>query len=236
MLVTGLAEQAPRPKRIGPLALPLATFGDPLIAGVRFLENGKVTSKKQLSRIPPITKFSVVFFLILLSTSCHSSELIEYLVSSPQMKIFPIEESGRWSQISNDNKIPIFTRRKAIFCLLQRHVKIGMKLSEIADKLKIANWLNFYDVNQITNELINFPVDPDSLLNGSIFSIVVLPRKFPGLTVTFVFNKAISSQDFYKKIKCQPTDNSIDPELVQMYFWGYEFSVDKYDSKEPPDL
>ena len=36
MLVTGLAEQAPRPKRIGSLTLPLASFGDPLIAGVRF--------------------------------------------------------------------------------------------------------------------------------------------------------------------------------------------------------
>ena len=34
MLVTGLAEQAPRPKRIDTLTLPLATFGDPLIAGV----------------------------------------------------------------------------------------------------------------------------------------------------------------------------------------------------------
>ena len=34
MLVTGLAEQAPRPKRIGSLTLPLASFGDPLIAGV----------------------------------------------------------------------------------------------------------------------------------------------------------------------------------------------------------
>jgi len=34
LLVTGLAMQAPRPKRIGPLSLPLASFGDPLIAGV----------------------------------------------------------------------------------------------------------------------------------------------------------------------------------------------------------
>jgi len=34
MLVTGLAEQAPRPKRIDTLSLPLASFGDPLIAGV----------------------------------------------------------------------------------------------------------------------------------------------------------------------------------------------------------
>jgi len=34
MLVTGLAEQAPRPKRIGSLALPLASFGGPFIAGV----------------------------------------------------------------------------------------------------------------------------------------------------------------------------------------------------------
>jgi len=34
MLVTGLAKQAPRPKRIGPLALPMAPLGDPLIAGV----------------------------------------------------------------------------------------------------------------------------------------------------------------------------------------------------------
>ncbi len=34
LLVTGLAEQDPRPKRIGPLTLPLASFGDPLIAGV----------------------------------------------------------------------------------------------------------------------------------------------------------------------------------------------------------
>ena len=37
MLVTGLAEQAPRPKRIDSLTLPLATFGDPLIASVKFL-------------------------------------------------------------------------------------------------------------------------------------------------------------------------------------------------------
>jgi len=36
LLVTGLAKQAPRPKRIGPLALPMAPLGDPLIAGVRF--------------------------------------------------------------------------------------------------------------------------------------------------------------------------------------------------------
>jgi len=34
MLVTGLAQQAPRPKRIGSLALPLASFGGPFIAGV----------------------------------------------------------------------------------------------------------------------------------------------------------------------------------------------------------
>jgi len=38
LLVTGLAEQAPRPKRIGPLTLPLASFGDPLIAGVRLVK------------------------------------------------------------------------------------------------------------------------------------------------------------------------------------------------------
>ena len=38
MLVTGLAEQDPRPKRIGPLTLPLASFGDPLIAGVRYMD------------------------------------------------------------------------------------------------------------------------------------------------------------------------------------------------------
>ena len=37
MLVTGLAEQAPRPKRIDTLTLPLASFGDPLIAGVRLI-------------------------------------------------------------------------------------------------------------------------------------------------------------------------------------------------------
>jgi len=37
MLVTKLAEQALRPKRIGSLTLPLASFGDPLIAGVRLL-------------------------------------------------------------------------------------------------------------------------------------------------------------------------------------------------------
>ena len=35
MLVTKLAKQALRPKRIGSLTLPLATFGGPLIAGVR---------------------------------------------------------------------------------------------------------------------------------------------------------------------------------------------------------
>jgi len=34
MLVTGLAEQAPRSKRIDTLTLPLASFSDPLIAGV----------------------------------------------------------------------------------------------------------------------------------------------------------------------------------------------------------
>ena len=37
MLVTGLAKQAPRPKRIDTLTLPLASFGDPLIAGVRLI-------------------------------------------------------------------------------------------------------------------------------------------------------------------------------------------------------
>jgi len=37
MLVTKLAEQSLRPKRIGPRALPLATLGGPLIAGVRLI-------------------------------------------------------------------------------------------------------------------------------------------------------------------------------------------------------
>ncbi len=37
MLVTGLAKQAPRPKRIGPLTLPLASFGGTLKRGVRIL-------------------------------------------------------------------------------------------------------------------------------------------------------------------------------------------------------
>jgi len=35
----GLAKQAPRPKRIDTLTLPLASFGDPLIAGVRLLKS-----------------------------------------------------------------------------------------------------------------------------------------------------------------------------------------------------
>jgi len=45
LLVTGLAKQAPRPKRIGPLTLPLASFGDPLIAGVGPLEKNKSASE-----------------------------------------------------------------------------------------------------------------------------------------------------------------------------------------------
>jgi len=40
MLVTGLAKQAPRPKRIGSLALPLALFGGPLIASVIIIFKG----------------------------------------------------------------------------------------------------------------------------------------------------------------------------------------------------
>ncbi len=44
MLVTKLAEQALRPKRIGSLTLPLASFGDPLIAGV-------ILTKSRKSRI-----------------------------------------------------------------------------------------------------------------------------------------------------------------------------------------
>jgi len=51
LLVTGLAEQAPRPKRIGSLTLPLASFGDPLIAGVRFLSDEKPDSKGHLQSI-----------------------------------------------------------------------------------------------------------------------------------------------------------------------------------------
>jgi len=38
MLVIKLAEQALRPKRIGSLALPLASFGGPLKRGVRYME------------------------------------------------------------------------------------------------------------------------------------------------------------------------------------------------------
>jgi len=37
MLVTKLAEQALRPKRIASLALPMATLGGPVTAGVRHL-------------------------------------------------------------------------------------------------------------------------------------------------------------------------------------------------------
>ena len=44
MLVTKLAEQALRPKRIDSLTLPMATFGGPLIAGVRLLKKSPAAS------------------------------------------------------------------------------------------------------------------------------------------------------------------------------------------------
>jgi len=52
MLVTGLAKQAPRPKRIDTLTLPLASFGDPLIAGVRHIQDkyAHADSGKTLTR------------------------------------------------------------------------------------------------------------------------------------------------------------------------------------------
>ncbi len=191
---------------------------------------------KQLLRTRRIYAFAGIIIVFFTSNLAISSDLTEILISSPQKQISPIESPEHWSNISNNSNVDIFTRRKAIFCLLLRHLKIGMKLSEIADILRIDNWLSVKDITQINNELIDFPIDPECLLNGAVFSIAVLPRKLPGLAVTFVFSKPIDIKDFYKKINGQKANNLIDPELVQMHFWGYDFYTINYDLKDPPNL
>ena len=177
-----------------------------------------------------------IVFIHFFSPCCIGQGPIGILISAPQKDFSPSEDSKYWSTISNNLKIPIVIRRKAVFCLLQRHVRIGTNLSEISDILNIEYWLKIHNIIQIKSEALPFPVAPECLLNGSVFSFEVFRKKNPGGVVYFVFDKPISLEDFFRTITRQKTEKPIDPTLVQMYFWGYDFFVENVNSKEPPKL
>jgi len=63
-----------------------------------------------------------------------------------QLDLPPKEPARFWSQIANDADYPRFQRQRAVIQLFRRHVRVGMRVSQLAQLLDHSTWLRAMDV------------------------------------------------------------------------------------------
>lgn len=84
----------------------------------------------------------------------------------------PVKEPASfWATIANDPHYPVESRRTCIFELFRRHVRAGMTLGEVAERLGQPNWLPDEWIQGTVAGIM--PVK--FVLGDSIFAIGVLP-------------------------------------------------------------
>jgi hypothetical protein len=113
-----------------------------------------------------------LYLLVILSTGCGTCP-----TNPPKraaQEVGPVKEPASfWVKIANDSSYSIECRRTCVFELFRRHVRAGMSLSEVAERLEQANWLPdnwIYDKGAGTGYMpVRF------VLGDSVFAIGVLP-------------------------------------------------------------
>jgi len=157
-------------------------------------------------------------------------------------KTIPCEKPAHWWKLANDQSLSFAERRKSVFLLFQRHVKVGMTLSELSKVLGKPRWLREEDVSLV--DAIGGYIPVEWNFDNCVFGIRVFweeyPREYLAIYLSFqgpIFSKA--NHFFYRAIQGEKFPNW-DPKILEMGFHGKglkqsleEVSGDKIDKSTP---
>jgi len=91
-----------------------------------------------------------------------------------KLEMPPSEPPQYWSRIANDPGYGDSHRRRAVFQLFRRHVRVGMALSELAHLLDHPTWLRGDDVRLIDILAGHIPVQLNPDKDETVFVLIVL--------------------------------------------------------------
>lgn len=95
------------------------------------------------------------------------------------------EPSSFWTKIANDDSYPIEQRRICIIQLFRRHIRSGLSLGEVADRIYRPDWLPASTLNRVHSFTGQIPVKTDD--NDTIFLLTILPEPKADLHTSQVF-------------------------------------------------
>jgi hypothetical protein len=120
------------------------------------------------------------------------------------------EPASFWTKIANDTSYSVEQRRACVMQLFRRHVKVGISLAEMAQRLSPSDWLSASDVQNVTTFMGWLPVKTNG--RDSVLKICILPPDKPDLHMSAVcirVNGLISSKDFYDVLNKLPVSESV---------------------------
>jgi hypothetical protein len=95
------------------------------------------------------------------------------------------EPSSFWTRIANDDSYPIKQRRSCIMQLFRRHIRAGLSLGELAQRLYKPDWLSTSSFSRLHSFTGEIPVRTDDA--DTIFQLTILPPAKAGLHTSQVF-------------------------------------------------
>lgn len=193
---------------------------------------------KKLDEVKPVQGRSTIFlvFTLLVAISFNISFLLknasglddpnygwESLTSKDwEMKFTPCERPEYWRKLAEDTNLPRAERRKNVFLLFQRHVKVGMTLSELAMVLGKPKWLLEKDIYLYSSLGGSLPVKFN--FDDSVFRLRVLfdegdINRGDHFEIYLRCSGLFSKEDFYKAILGERIPQW-DPKILEMAFVG----------------
>ena len=109
------------------------------------------------------------------------AELVEAIA---ELRMPPSESPRYWSRIANDSGYSSFHRRSAVLQLVKRHVRIGMRLSELARLLNHPTWLQASDIDAIDFLAGKIPVRMDP--RDTVFVLRIMPKAHENVSAIYL--------------------------------------------------
>lgn len=153
--------------------------------------NSKINQKKS-------NKNMTTVFSVISNPSSSKEGLLKALA-----KLGPVEEHPVfWTDIANNDKFSEGHRRRAVYMLFKRHVKIGISLQTLGEILNEPTWLKKIDISLVQELAGKIPVEfnfDDTILAIQIFSNLSDGR-FENWSIFLRVAGKISVEDFYQII------------------------------------
>lgn len=170
---------------------------------------------------------------------------IELTVNASSSVVMPEESSNYWLVKANNANFSESFRRRCVYCLIRRHLRIGMTLQQIGEILHKPKWLKIGNVKKIG--LISGTVPLTEIgLSGEIFCFYVFPEgqvieNYQGgndiLCVFLAFSGQITEEEFRENLFCcQKFPGEAENRLLELGFSGQGFYVPNADKDTPPDV